>query len=137
MGCTEEAIQNKKPLLPTEWESFGNIRERKGAHLKLKHMRRYIYGIQVYFGSSLHSCWDFNHHRQRYNTAVGQPAIREEGPCGAQQFTGCYLSLTDATVPNFNCNPFLILSDTGKGSVQTKCRYTNAQIQAYLAFFLN
>lgn len=29
MGCTEEAIQNKKPLLPAEWESFKNLRERK------------------------------------------------------------------------------------------------------------
>lgn len=36
MGCTEEAIQNKKPLLPAEWESFKNLRERTGVHLKLK-----------------------------------------------------------------------------------------------------
>lgn len=28
MGCTEEAIENKKPLLPAKWESFKNIWER-------------------------------------------------------------------------------------------------------------
>lgn len=28
MGCTEEAMENKKPMLPAEWESFKNIRER-------------------------------------------------------------------------------------------------------------
>lgn len=35
MGCTVEAIENKKPLLPAEWESFKKY-QGKGAHLKLK-----------------------------------------------------------------------------------------------------
>lgn len=28
MGCTEEAMEKKKPMLPAEWESFKNIRQR-------------------------------------------------------------------------------------------------------------
>lgn len=119
-----------------------------GSHLKISgkergpiwswnHMRWYIYSIQVYFGSSLHSCWDSNLRRQRYNTTVGQLAIREEGPCRAQQFTGCYLSLNDATVPNFNCNPSPSLSDTVKGTVQRKCWHTNVLNLAYRVGFLS
>lgn len=108
-----------------------------GCHLKIskkergpiwswKHMCWYIYSIQVYFGSSLHSCWDSNQYRQRYNTEVGQLAIREEGPCGVQQFTGCYLSSNDATAPNFNFNSFLILAILLKAEfIENACRCTN------------
>lgn len=48
MGCTEEAIENKKPLLPAEWESFRNIRER--GPFEAENMHCYLYSIQVYFG---------------------------------------------------------------------------------------